>query len=144
MKSMEHAETLSARLNKLCQEAEGYFKESARVDDFDTWNERDGKTAFWDRLPQPLKEKSSTLVEELMAAVGLISEKLRTSTLGDEADRRDLTMAAKTMRAALLLRHYRHWETRVLSDEDMVLGVHPAGQDENVPLAPPLALSSFI
>jgi len=35
------------------------------------------------------------------------------------------------MSAALRFRSYRHWETHVLSDEDRVLGVEPAGQEED-------------
>jgi hypothetical protein len=34
----------------------------------------------------------------------------------------------KEMRAALQLRHYRHWDIEVLHDEGMVLGVQPSGQ----------------
>jgi hypothetical protein len=42
----------------------------------------------------------------------------------------------KAMRAALLLRRFRSWNAEVLHDEDIVLGVTPAGQSDDEPSSP--------
>jgi hypothetical protein len=47
------------------------------------------------------------------------------------------------MRAALLLRRFRSWDTEILNDEDRVLGVTPAGQSDDDPLAPREAAQTF-
>jgi hypothetical protein len=49
----------------------------------------------------------------------------------------------KAMRAALLLRHFRSRDTEILNDEDVVLGVTPAGQSHDQAAAPKGAGRSF-
>lgn len=60
-----------------------------------------------------------------------IMEDSKSSPLVSEVDHLDLRVALKEMLAALRFHKYRHWETHVLNDEDRVLAVEPAGQEED-------------
>ena len=55
-----------------------------------------------------------------------------------------MTTGTKTMRATLLLRRFRSWDTKILNDEDVVLGVTPAGQSDDEPLSPAEAGQLFV
>lgn len=49
----------------------------------------------------------------------------------------------KAMRASLLLRRFRQWDTEVLHDEGTVLGVQPASQSDDEPAPPEDAEQTF-
>jgi hypothetical protein len=78
-----------------------------------------------------LNEVVPSIADRVAKLVFKIIETSKSSPLVSEVDHGDLRVALKEMLAALRFRRYRHWETHVLSDEDRVLGVGPAGQEEN-------------
>jgi hypothetical protein len=83
------------------------------------------------------------MVARLLEISGRIAEIVKGSSLTSEADERDVTKCTKVMRAALLLRKYREWDTDVLHDEGRVLGVRPASQSDQSPQAPAEASVEF-
>lgn len=86
---------------------------------------------YWNHLPQEIRDEAKRLNDRLLALLGPVVRALRSTVLSSEADRRDVTMGAKAMRAALFLRRFRSWDVEILNDEDMVLGVKPAGQSDD-------------
>lgn len=72
-----------------------------------------------------------SIADRLAKLVFKIIETSKSSPLVSEVDHGDLSVALKEMLAALRFRSYRHWGTHVLNDEDRVLGVGRAGQEEN-------------
>jgi hypothetical protein len=91
---------------------------------------------YWSHLPDSIKALATNLVGEWLKLATDISVGVRSSGLVTDADRGELAFMVKTVRAALRLRRYRHFGVEVLSDEDRVLGVRPASQDEDEPMAP--------
>ena len=89
------------------------------------------------------QQTSMELGSELMKVIGTIANCMRQSSLLTEADRTDLGIWSKAIRASLRLRRYQAWDTEVLHDEGMVLGVKPAGQSDDNPANPPDARSVF-
>lgn len=98
---------------------------------------------YWDLLDSDAKKLSSQLQKEMLIIVGDLSENIKSSSLLNEADERDLGKSAKAMRANLRLRKFRSWDPEVLHDEGYVLGINPPGQSEDEPLPPDLARTSF-
>jgi hypothetical protein len=76
--------------------------------------------------------------------MGQVARTVRNAPLAPEADQRDVMTGTKTMRAALLLRRFRSWDIEILNDEDIVLGVTPAGQSDDEPLGPTEAGQVFV
>ena len=76
--------------------------------------------------------------------MGQVARTVRNAPLASEADQRDVMTGTKTMRAALLLRRFRSWDMEILNDEDIVLGVTPAGQSDDEPLSPTQAGQVFV
>lgn len=72
-----------------------------------------------------------SIADRLTKLLFKIIEASKSSPLVNAVDHGDLRVALKEMLAALRFDAYRHWETRVLNDEDRVLGVEPAGQEED-------------
>jgi len=99
---------------------------------------------FWNDLTDSLKEKSTNLDTELVGLAHLIGPTIRRSPLLTEADEREAGHAIKGMRAALRLRRFNYWETSLLHDEGIVLGVHKAGEDDDKLLPPEDAKIDFI
>lgn len=91
---------------------------------------------FWNILPESLRSDASSLIERLISLAGRLASLVKSAPLASEGDQRDLMAETKAMRAALRLRHFRHWDTEVLHDEGTVLGVHPAGQSDDNPSPP--------
>lgn len=98
---------------------------------------------YWSRLEESDQQTSMELGSELMKVIGTIANCMRQSSLLTEADRTDLGIWSKAIRASLRLRRYQAWDTEVLHDEGMVLGVKPAGQSDDNPANPPDARSVF-
>lgn len=90
-----------------------------------------GRDHFWGLLPTSLQEEVVRLVERLVALAGNIAVAVRNAPLVAEADQRDLITGTKAMRAALLLRRFRSWDTEVIHDEGTVLGVSQPGQSDD-------------
>ncbi len=80
---------------------------------------------------EDLEEVVPSIADRLAKLVFKIIETSKSSPLVSEVDHGDLSIALKEMLAALRFHSYRHWGTHVLNDEDRVLGVGRAGQEEN-------------
>jgi hypothetical protein len=77
------------------------------------------------------EEVVPSIADRLAKLVFKIIETSKSSPLVSEVDHGDLRVALKEMLAALRFHYYRHWGTHVLNDEDRVLGVERAGQEED-------------
>lgn len=82
--------------------------------------------ALWGRA----QEISTELERRVVVAVGALADAARYSPLLDQTDHRAMRFQARRMLSALNLRRYVEWDTQVLSDEDRVLGVQRAGQED--------------
>ena len=98
---------------------------------------------YWSKLEESDQQTSMDLGSELMSVIGTIANCMKQSSLLAEADRTDLGVWTKGIRASLRLRRYRAWDTEVLHDEGMVLGVQPAGQSDDDPASPLAARQVF-
>ena len=98
---------------------------------------------YWAKLDQPSKQTSHRLRSELLKLVAVLANCLKQSSLLDEADRRDLGNWTKSVRASLRLRRYYAWDTELLHDEGVVLGVQRAGQSDTDPSQPETAFRQF-
>ena len=103
----------------------------------------DSPDRVWDRLDEGLRDTSAKLRAELLDPVRMISNCMAGSSLLIEADGRDLSHSAKSIRACLRLRRYSAWDTEVLHDEGTVLGVQQAGQSDEQWVEPLEARSIF-
>ena len=93
----------------------------------------------WQRphlLGKEIRSEATRLNDRLVSLMGQAARTVRNTPLASEADQRDVMTGTKAMRAALLLRRFRSWDTGILNDEDIVLGVTPAGQSDDEPLSP--------
>ena len=98
---------------------------------------------YWSQLADTLNATSFRLQSDLMGVIRTIANTMRYSTLLSEADRRDLGIWTKSVRASLRLRKYAFWDPEVLHDEGVVLGIQPAGQSDATPAHPEQARRSF-
>ncbi len=94
-------------------------------------NNVERRNAYWDKLTKENRQLSQKAQETLLDVISLIIPTLKASPLLDKSDEMDVGRCVKRMRAALKLRKFTYWETEVLHDEDIVLGVNPPGQYEN-------------
>ena len=104
----------------------------------------DSPDRFWDRLDEGHRDFSAKLRAELLDPVRMISNCMASSSLLMEADARDLSRSAKSIRACLRLRRFSAWDTEVLHDEGTVLGVQQAGQSDDQFVEPSEARSIFL
>lgn len=104
----------------------------------------DDPDALWNFLPEELQQVSRQMQRELLRLVGALTGYVTRAPLLSEADERDLSKSAKEVRAALKLRAYRAWDTEILNDEDIVLGVRPAGQSDAHHAQPQEASREFL
>ena len=81
-------------------------------------------------LPEDLQRRSRILSEKIALFAMKIGPQLRRAPLLTEADEVAVGHAIKGMRAALRLKHYKHWDVDVLHDEGIVLGVRRAGDSD--------------
>ena len=98
---------------------------------------------YWSQLDTTFYETSTRLQSDLMRAIRTIANSMKYSTLLSEADRRDLGIWTKSLRASLRLRTYAVWDPEVLHDEGVVLGIQPAGQSDDKTAHPEQACRSF-
>jgi hypothetical protein len=147
----DDAEQLSALFDGLRTDATMYFDKArgivGEIDDEDVhWrrfagsNDRD---EFWAKLPEEIRGEAKRLDRRLISLMGQVARAVRNGPLASEADQRDVMTGTKTMRAALLLREFRSWDAEILNNEDVVLGVTPAGQADDRLAAPKEAARSF-
>jgi hypothetical protein len=146
-------ETEESELHRLLAglkiDAEAYFKKAEKLldgveisessfgwilsDQPRNWDERD---QYWSKLPDGLKDEARRVDNRLVSLMRQVARASQNAPLSSEADQRDVQTGTKAMRAALLLRRFRSWSTEVLNDEDVVLGVKPAGQSDDEPFPP--------
>ena len=156
MISEQEDSELSALLDGLKIDAAGYFKRAEEAlegveisesslgwatSQLQSWVERD---RYWAKLPEEIRGEAKRLSDRLVSLMGQVARAVRNAPLSSEADRRDVMTGTKAMRAALLLRCFRSWNTEILNDEDVVLGVTPAGQSDDEPFAPLEAGQTFL
>jgi hypothetical protein len=98
---------------------------------------------FWAELPDEIRSEAKRLDQRLVSLMGQVARAVRNAPLLSEADQRDVMTGTKEMRASLLLRRFRSWDVEVLNDEDVVLGVTPAGQSDDQASTPQDAGQSF-
>lgn len=143
MTDQEEDVQLKALLGGLKTDAERYFKRAAKALDgvsiaesafpFRQLGARerlDERDRYWAVLPKRIRSDANRLNDRLISLMGQIARTVRNAPLASEADQRDVMTGTKSMRAAVLLRRFRSWDTEVLNDEDIVLGVTPAGQSD--------------
>ena len=95
-----------------------------------------GADFYWSKLEESDRQTSMELGSQLMGVIGTIANCMKQSLLLTEADRTDLGIRTKAIRASLRLRRYQAWDAEVLHDEGIVLGVTPAGQSDDDPASP--------
>ncbi|MGH7114955.1 MAG: hypothetical protein ACREE9_10725 [Stellaceae bacterium] len=151
---------LPALLDGLGTDAAAYFKRAAEViaefvikeedrkNTFELmWEERQDLTyrrdKFWTRLPEDSHHEASRLDTRLLSVMKQVAVAVRGAPLASEADQRDVMLGTKAMRAALLLRQFRHQNMEVLHDEGTVLGVEPASQSDDHSSTPEMAGETF-
>lgn len=129
-----------ALLEGLKTDAAGYFGraksvlEGIEISSTPDWMQgryRTDRDEYWNKLPPEIQAEAKRLSDRLVSLMGQVSRTVQRALLSSEADRRDVMTGTKTMRAALLLRHFRSWNTEIINDEDVVLGVNPAGQSDD-------------
>ena len=98
---------------------------------------------YWSQLDTTFQETSTRIQTDLLRAIRTIANSMKYSTLLSEADRRDLGIWTKSLRASLRLRTYDLWDPEVLHDEGVVLGIQPARQSDDEPAHPEQACRSF-
>lgn len=143
-------EESSTLLDGLKTDAAAYF---SRCDEFSPDEENHewrssadrvhGRDEYWVLLPGELHAEAKRLDQRLVSLMGHISRGVRKVPLASEADQRDVMTGTKAMRAALLLREFRSWNADVINDEDIVLGVTPAGQSDDLSARPEAASHTF-
>ena len=138
---------LQSSFKALVSDANGYFdRAEAALSAISRENlrwQRMEKDHFLVQLTMPLQGEAVALVDRLVTIGGQIAVAMRNAPLVAEADQRDIMNGTKAIRAALLLRRFRSWDTEVLHDEGTVLGVQPAGQSDDEVCAPEDARRAF-
>ena len=89
---------------------------------------------YWEQLDESQQGISINLQSNVLKSVKMISNCIVHSPLLTEADNRDLSRWAKSLRSALRLRRYDAWDPEILHDEDIVLGIRPPGQSDDNPM----------
>src|SRR5262245_44672415 len=78
------------------------------------------RDCFWSKLPEEFQQKANSLAQRIVTVVGKLVGPAKNSPLLTEADQRELSILVKTIRAAIYLRQYSHWDTEILHDEGTV------------------------
>jgi hypothetical protein len=150
MTDQQECSQLSELLDGLRTDVDEYFEKA-----FDAIFDRDlqfkqpavlgasERDKYWSRLTEEIRAEAKRLDRRLVSLMGQIARAVRNAPLTSEADQRDVMSGTKAMRAALLLREFRSWDTEVLNDEDIVLGVTRAGQSDDEPADPDVAGRTF-
>ena len=130
-------------LDQLRTAGREFFNSIMHLDDDSSPFSRLEADHYWSELDDTLQETSTKLQSDLIQITKTIANSMKYSTLLSEADRRDLGTWTKSVRACLRLRMYHAWDTQVLHDEGIVLGVQAAGQSDTTPVHPAQAYGSF-
>ncbi|MEK6410098.1 MAG: hypothetical protein AABN34_24500 [Acidobacteriota bacterium] len=97
----------------------------------------------WSLLQPDLRAEALEIAAGLADLATSLGPAIRRSALLSEVDAREAGRAIKAMRAALKFRRFQHWDSSVLHDEDVVLGVRPGGESDDDPLTPSEAAEVF-
>jgi len=132
----EKAESFFANASEQCEEE--------KDDECNFMSSRTHETnEFWEKLDSNQQKISITLQKDLFKIISSIIPLIKNSVLLNEADERDIGDCAKKIRATLRLRNFSSWDAEILHDEGTVLGVHPPGQTDNLPIFPSEAKKTF-
>ena len=82
------------------------------------------------QLDDDAARQARDLEARIAQAAGALLDLGRNPLVGDE-DHKDLRLSVRLMSAALRLRGYQQWDTRVVFDEDIYRGTEPGGQSEH-------------
>lgn len=148
MTPQQEESELPALFDGLKTDAEGYFKrtEEALPGGINRWIRARGgveRDRYWGELPEEIRSEAERLDRRLVSLMGQVARAIRNAPLASEADQRDMMTGTKAMRAALRLRNFRSWDAEILNNEDIVLGVTPAGQSDDEASPPEEAGRSF-
>src|SRR5258706_3374732 len=91
---------------------------------------------YWDHVPDNLRIQAESLTKRLLEFAGRFAPVLKIAPLANESDQREIVLGTKTIRAAIHLRRFRHYDADYLHDEDRVLGVQPSRQTDGESLNP--------
>lgn len=94
---------------------------------------------YYESLHGDIFHKGQALTANLIAICGEVADVMDSSILVTEADKNDVSLCAKEIRAAIRLRDYSYSSIDVLHDEGRVLGIAPAHQREARPILPSTA-----
>lgn len=140
-------ESLSESLSSIENKANDFFSSatvsSSEVDDSGFMQKRLSVDSYWDKLDDEIKNNSLSVQKDIFKVVSEIIPLVKSSSILNEADERDIGICAKKIRASLRLRKFQSWEIEVLHDEGHVLGVTPPGQSESEPNPPNQAKRVF-
>lgn len=127
-------------IDALRKDAGDYFREVARSvkeEPSDSWGRpRLTPDHYWQQVPSDSMTAARGIMQRLVKYSAQVAEAMRAAPLVSGEDLADLRHATKAMRAAIQLRRYRFEEIEILNDEDRILGVRPATQSDDEPLAP--------
>jgi hypothetical protein len=98
---------------------------------------------YWWALSDELRAEANRLRQRLMSVMGQIAKRAGNTPLTSTADQHDIMIATKVMRAALMLCDFQWSDIEVLHNEDIILGIKPASQFDEMPLAPNEASMRF-
>jgi diguanylate cyclase (GGDEF)-like protein len=98
---------------------------NAHFNHLDRFAEKPGRAQIGDDEARRARD----LEMRIARAAGALLELGRNPLVGDE-DHKDLRLSVRRMSAALRLRGYQQWDTRVVFDEDVYRGTEPGGQSE--------------
>lgn len=139
MLNKEGLAELRERLAATCDAATNFFDKAQQLAD-----QGPSYRSIWDDILTPELGQEG---EELRAIVKRLSVDIagaaRGSPLISEADLQDLRHNTRRMLASIHFREYWHQGVVVHHDEDMVLGVDPPSQSEQVPLGVEAARTLF-
>jgi hypothetical protein len=135
--TQQNIDALAQELRRLVKETDAYFEHVDAATQAGHAAESSSTHSFDRRIDAdfiPDKDRND-LVPKLSADLGRLVLKIvevsKATPLVSEVDHKDLRLALRRMLAALRICRYQHWETNVVTDEDRVVGVEPAGQVES-------------
>jgi hypothetical protein len=103
----------------------------------------DGKAVpVWNLLTNDQRDKAHDLRSKVAAFGVRLLEAVRISPLMEQADEEEIRTLLRKMSASLALKSYEYTAPQVVSDEDRVLGMVPAEQNEHI-RAPIHCVQSF-
>ena len=132
-----------AAIRKLSTDYFGRLVKSVQEDESDWSASFREPDRYWQLVPSDLQSEGSAITRRLLSACARLGEQAARSALAGSEDATTVKIAAKRMRAALVLRRYRYSGPEVAHDEGTVIGFLPASQSDSEPLGPKAAQRIF-